>query len=175
MPEIFTATGDSVCCLQRIGKKPLPYFHIFLLPTFLQTAKSETLKTLFTTGLVQDALLWNRFFSANFRLTSERPLALFFDTKNTFRLCLKLLRQQATVSVVCNGLATSLLPHFHIFLLPTFLQTAKSETLKTPLTTVLANALVAKSNAMVAKSTVVATECNKVFGFSLKNVYYFIK
>ena len=56
VPEIFTATGDSVCCLQRIGKKPLPHFHIFLLPTFLQTAKSETLKTLFTTGLVQDAL-----------------------------------------------------------------------------------------------------------------------
>jgi len=83
-------------------------------------------------------------------------------------LCLKFLRQQATVSVVCNGLATSLLPHFRIFLLPTFLQTAKSETLKTPLTAVLANAL-------VAKSTVVAAEWNKVFGFSLKNVYYFIK
>ena len=82
MPEIFTATGDSVCCLQRIGKKPLPHFHIFLLPTFLQTAKSKTFKT--------------------------------------------------------------------------------------PLTAVLANA-------MVAKSTVVAAECNKVIGFSLKNVYYFIK
>ncbi len=82
VPEIFTATGDSVCCLQRIGKKPLPRFHIFLLPTFLQTAKSETLKT--------------------------------------------------------------------------------------PLTAVVANA-------MVAKSTVVAAECNKVIGFSLKNVYYFIK
>lgn len=82
MPEIFTATGNSVCCLQRIGKKPLPHFHIFLLPTFLQTAKSKTLKT--------------------------------------------------------------------------------------PLTAVVANA-------MVAKSTVVAAEWNKVFGFSLKNVYYFIK
>lgn len=82
MPEIFTATGDSVCCLQRIGKKPLPYFHIFLLPTFLQTAKSETSQT--------------------------------------------------------------------------------------PLTAVVANA-------MVAKYTVVAAEWNKVFGFSLKNVYYFIK
>ena len=82
MPEIFTATGDSVCCLQRIGKKPFSHFHIFLLPTFLQTAKSETLKT--------------------------------------------------------------------------------------PLTAVVANA-------MVAQSTVVAAECNKVIGFSLKNVYYFIK
>ena len=89
MPEIFTATGDSVCCLQRIGKKPLPHFHIFRLHTLLQIAKQKTPQT--------------------------------------------------------------------------------------PLTTVLANALVAKSNAMVAKSTVVATECNKVFGFSLKNVYYFIK
>lgn len=39
---------------------------------------------------------------------------------------------------------------------------------QTPLTAVVANA-------MVAKSTVVATEWNKVFGFSLKNVYYFIK
>ena len=82
MPEIFTATGDSVCCLQRIGNKSFPYFRIFLLPTFLQTAKSETLKT--------------------------------------------------------------------------------------PLTAVVANA-------MVAQSTVVAAEWNKVFGFSLKNVYYFIK
>lgn len=123
---------------------------------------------------LQTHLPWVRF-SANFRLTSERPLALFFDTKNTFRLCLKLLRQQATVSVVCNGLATSLLPHFHIFRLHTLLQIAKQKTPQTPLTTVLANALVAKSNAMVAQSTVVAAECNKVIGFSLKNVYYFIK
>ena len=99
MPEIFTATGDSVCCLQRIGKKPLPHFHIFLLPTFLQTAKSETLKTLFTTGLVQDALLWGRFFSANFRLTSERPLALFFDTKKHIQVVPKIFT--ATGDSVC--------------------------------------------------------------------------
>ena len=49
-----------------------------------------------------------------------------------------------------------------------FTSTAKSETLKTPLTAVVANA-------MVAQSAVVAAECNKVIGFSLKNVYYFIK
>lgn len=82
MPEIFTATGNSVCCLQRIGKKALPHFHIFRLHALLQIAKQKTLKT--------------------------------------------------------------------------------------PLTAVVANA-------MVAKSTVVAAEWNKVFGFSLKNVYYFIK
>ena len=82
MPKMLTATGNSVCCLQRIGKKPLPHFHIFRLPALLQIAKQKTLKT--------------------------------------------------------------------------------------PLTAVVANA-------MVAKSTVVATEWNKVFGFSLKNVYYFIK
>ncbi len=49
-----------------------------------------------------------------------------------------------------------------------FASTAKQKTLKTPLTAVLANAL-------VAQSTVIATECNKVFVFSLKNVYAFIK
>ena len=93
---------------------------------------------------LQTPLPWVRF-SANFRLTSERPLDLFFDTKNTFRLCLKFLRQQATVSVVCNGLATSLLPHFHIFRLHTLLQIAKQKTPQTPLTTVLANALAVES------------------------------
>ena len=168
MPEIFTATGDSVCCLQRIGKKPLPRFRIFLLPTFLQTAKSETLKTLFTTGLVQDALPWVRF-SANFRLTTERPLALFFDTKKHIQVVPKIFT--ATGDSVCclqRIGKKAFVPSFYIFLLPTFLRTAKQKTLQTPLTAVLANAL-------VAKSTVVATECNKVFVFSLKNVYYFIK
>lgn len=75
--------------------------------------------------------------------------------------------------------AFSLFSHFPITHLFT---NRKKKTLKTPLTAVVANALVAKSNAivaksnaMVAKSTVVAAEWNKVFGFSLKNVYYFIK
>ena len=82
MPEIFTATGDSVCCLQRIGNKSFAPFSHFPI-TFL-----------FTNRKVRNA--------------------------------------------------------------------------QTPLTAVVANA-------MVAKSTVVAAEWNKVFGFSLKNVYYFIK
>ena len=62
MPKIFTATGDSVCCLQRIGNKSfVPSFYIFLLPTFLRTAKQKTLKTLFTTGLVQTTLAVSSF------------------------------------------------------------------------------------------------------------------
>ena len=73
MPEIFTATGNSVCCLQRIGKKPLPHFHIFLLPTFLQTAKSKTPQTPFTAVLAVES-----FFLGKFPLTAERPFFFVF-------------------------------------------------------------------------------------------------
>ena len=79
------------------------------------------------------------------------------------------------MSVVCNGLAKSLCPISTFSDYIHFYKLQSKKTPQTPLTTVLANALVAKSNAMVAKSTVVAAEWNKVFGFSLKNVYYFIK
>ena len=119
------------------------------------------------TAVLANALAVSSFL-ANFRLTSERPLALFFDTKKHIQVVPEIFT--ATGNSVCclQRIGKKPLPHFHIFLLPTFLQTAKSKTLKTPLTAVLANA-------MVAKSTVVAAEWNKVFGFSLKNVYYFIK
>ena len=51
VPEIFTATGNSVCCLQRIGKKALPHFHIFRLHALLQIAKQKTPQTPFTAVL----------------------------------------------------------------------------------------------------------------------------
>ena len=70
---------------------------------------------------------------------------LFFDTKNTFRLCLKFLRQQATVSVVCNGLAKSLCPIFTFSYYLPFYKPQSQKTLQTPLTAVLANALAVSS------------------------------
>ena len=67
------------------------------------------------TAVVANALAVSSFLG-KFPLTAERPFFCVFEKKkNTGKLCRKFLRQQATVSVVCNGLAARLLYHRFTF------------------------------------------------------------
>ena len=77
MPEIFTATGDSVCCLQRIGNKSFAPFSHFPITYLFTNRKVRNAQTPLTTVLA-NALAVESFFLGKFPLNIGTSVGFVF-------------------------------------------------------------------------------------------------
>ncbi len=78
MPEIFTATGDSVCCLQRIGNKSFAPFSHFPITYLFTNCKVKNAQNTVYDRTCARRLVVGSFFLGKFPLNIGTSVGFVF-------------------------------------------------------------------------------------------------